>query len=331
MQATETLVLGRRDVAELLSLDECIAAVEQAFRAHAAGHSLAPGTLGIPARDGGFHIKAAGLRLERTYFVTKVNGNFFHNQERFGLPRIQGVILLCDGDNGTPLAVMDSMEITILRTGAATAVAAKHLARPDARVATICGCGNQGRVQLRSLTRVLRLERAYLHDANEAQAERMARELSVELGIEVSSKRELTAAVRESDVCVTATPAREFFLRREWVRRGTFIAAVGADSETKQELDPELFRGTTVVVDTLEQCAAIGDLHHALDAGVVTRVGVHAELSEVVGGTKPGRTRDGEITIFDSTGIALEDVAAAAVVYEKATRARRGVTVCLGK
>lgn len=331
MKADEMLVLTRRDVAELLSLDECIAAVEQAFRAHAAGHSLPPGTLGIPARDGGFHIKAAGLRLKRTYFAAKVNGNFFHNQERFGLPRIQGVIVLCDGENGSPLALMDSMEITILRTGAATAVAGKHLARPDAHVATICGCGNQGRVQLRALARVLRLERAYLHDVDEAQAERMARELSSELGIEATRARNLAAAVRESDVCVTATPSREFFLRREWVRPGMFVAAVGADSEAKQELDPELFRGTKVVVDKLEQCAAIGDLHHALDAGVVTRANVHAELSEVVSGTKPGRTREDEVTIFDSTGIALEDVAAAAVVYEKAARAARGVAVRLGK
>lgn len=331
MERNETLVLSRQDVAELLSLDECIAAVEQAFRLQAAGQTLPPGTLGIPARDGGFHIKAAGLKLERTYFGAKVNGNFFHNQERFGLPRIQGVIVLCDGENGSPLALMDSMEVTILRTGAATAVAAKHLARQDARVATICGCGNQGRVQLQSLARVLGLERAYLHDVDEAQAERMGRELSSELGLEVMATTDLPGAVGQSDVCVTSTPSRQFFLRREWVRPGTFIAAVGADSEEKQELDPVLFRGTKVVVDKFEQCAAIGDLHHALDAGVVTRADVHAELSEVVSGAKPGRVHAAEITIFDSTGIALEDVAAAVVVYEKAMRTARGVAVRLGK
>jgi ornithine cyclodeaminase/alanine dehydrogenase-like protein (mu-crystallin family) len=331
MRKEELLVLSRRDVAELLGLDECITAVDQALRMHAASGSLPPGTLGIPARDGGFHIKAAGLRLERAYFAAKVNGNFFHNQERFGLPRIQGLILLCDAENGTPLAVMDSMEITILRTGAATAVAARHLARPEARVAVICGCGNQGRVQLRALARVLRLERAFLHDVDAAQAKRMVGELAAELKMELVATTDLAGAMRQSDVCVTSTPSRQFFLRSEWVRPGTFVAGVGADSEEKQELDPALFRGATVVVDKLEQCAAIGDLHHALEAATVTRADVHAELSDVVSGAKPGRTRAEEITIFDSTGIALEDVAAAAVVYEKGVRASRGVTVPMGR
>src|SRR5215510_7703255 len=161
MKPKGTLLLGRRYVAALLSLDECIAAVEQAFKSHAEGNSLPPGVLGIHARDGGFHIKAAGLELSQPYFAAKVNGNFFQNKQRFGLPNIQGVIVLCDAENGYPLAVMDSIEITIIRTGAATGVAAKYLARSDASVATIVGCGNQGRISLRALTTVRKLETAY--------------------------------------------------------------------------------------------------------------------------------------------------------------------------
>src|SRR5215218_2220283 len=133
MQTPDTLLLSRGDVAELLSLDECIVAVEAAFRLDAEGKSLGPGVLGVHARDGGFHIKAAGLELSRTYFAAKVNANFPRNAERFGLPTIQGLIVLSDGDNGLPLAVMDSAEVTLLRTGAATAVAAKYLARPDSK------------------------------------------------------------------------------------------------------------------------------------------------------------------------------------------------------
>ena len=325
MRPQKTLLLRRTEIAALLSLDECIAAIEQAFRLHAEGRTLPPEILSIPARGGEFHIKAAGLERERLYIAAKINGNFFQNSTRFGMPNIQGIILLCDGENGYPLALMDSMEITILRTGAATAVAARRLARPDSSAATICGCGNQGRVQLRALTRVLPLKRAYAFDTDESRARRFASELSEELGIEVHAVRELAAAVRRSDIVVTCTPARQFFLRREHVAPGMFVAAVGADSAEKQELDPALVASSKIVVDSLEQCARIGELHHALEKGVVTRTAVHGELGEVVVGQKPGRISPEEIILFDSTGIALEDVAAAAIVYEKAAHGGKGV------
>src|SRR5205807_1240353 len=235
-----TLLLARTDIADLLTLDECIAAVDDAFRQHGEGKTSAPKVLGMPAIDGGFHIKAALLSSSPPYFAAKLNGNFFHNSQRFAMPNIQGLIVLCDATNGRPLAVMDSIEITILRTGAATAVAAKHLARPESKVATICGCGNQGRVQLRALQRVLSLQRVYAFDLDEAQTQRFASELSQELGIEVEAVKELATAIGKSDVCVTCTPAKKYFLQKDYVAPGTFLAAVGADNEEKQELDPQL-------------------------------------------------------------------------------------------
>jgi len=277
----------------------------------------------MPSTDGGFHIKAA-LLGSAPYFAAKLNGNFFYNQQRFAMPNIQGLIILCDATNGYPLAVMDSIEITILRTGAATAVAARHLARPDSKVATICGCGNQGRVQLRALRRVLPLEQVYAFDRDETQARAFAVELSRELGTAVEPVYDLASAVRKSDVCVTCTPAKKYFLRQEHVAPGTFIAAVGADNEDKQELDPRLLASSKVVADVLDQCVEIGDLHHAIAAGLMQRGDVHAELAEVVAGKKAGRTSQEEITIFDSTGTALQDVAAAAVVYERARQGKRG-------
>lgn len=146
-----------------------------------------------------------------------------------------------------------------------------------------------------------------------------------ELRIAVTPVQQLAGAVGESDICVTCTTARRPFLRPEDVRAGTFIAAVGADNPRKQELAPELLAANKVVVDILEQCATIGDLHHALDAGVMMRGDVYAELGEIITGRKPGRTSAEEIIIFDSTGTALQDVAAAAVVYEKAVGAGLGV------
>jgi alanine dehydrogenase len=327
---TTTLILRRRDVQQLLGMDDCIAAVEAAFRLHAEGQSLSPGVLGVRAPEGGFHIKAAGLRLGQLYFAAKTNANFPDNPRRHGLPAIQGVIVLCDADNGSPLAVMDSMEVTARRTAAATAVAAKWLARPGSSTATICGCGSQGREQLRALARVLPLRRAHAFDLDQLKAQAFARDLSRELSLDVTPTGDLSVAVRSSDVCVTCTPSRAPFLMRDHVVPGTFVAAVGADSHDKQEIDPRLMAESVIVVDVLEQCAAIGDLHHALEAGVLTREAVHAELADVVTGRKPGRRSDQEITLFDSTGTAIEDVASAVLVYEGARAAGLGLAVDLG-
>ena len=330
MKSDGTLILGRSEVASLLSLGECIAAVEEAFRLDAEGLSLPPGVLETLTEGGGFHIKAAGLRLaDRTYYAAKVNANFPQNVSRRGLPTIQGVVALYDGESGYPLALMDSIEITALRTGAATAVAAKHLARPDLRVVTVAGCGVQGRVQLRSLAQVFRLERVYAYDRDKALSGGFASEMSDGLGVEVIPVTDLAGAVGDSDVCVTCTPSRRPFLMRKHVRAGTFVAAVGADNPLKQELEPGLMASNKVVADVLEQCAAIGDLHHAIAAGAMSKSDVYAELGAIVAGRTPGRTSDDEIIVFDSTGTALQDVAAARVVYEKALAAGVGLRLDL--
>jgi ornithine cyclodeaminase/alanine dehydrogenase-like protein (mu-crystallin family) len=237
--------------------------------------------------------------------------------------------VLADARNGEALAVMDSASVTALRTGAATAVAAKFLARRDTRAATIVGAGVQGEMQLAALAAVLPLERAWLFDLDHARAETVAARAGSNLGLTVAAGSDLRAALAESDVCVTCTPARRPFVAAADVKAGTFIAAIGADAEGKQELDPALVASATVVADVLEQCAVIGELQHALAAGLLRRDDVHAELAEVVSGRRPGRTRADEITIFDSSGTALEDVAAAVVVYEKARALGRGTEVKL--
>jgi alanine dehydrogenase len=327
-----TLILARADVARLLTLDDCIAAVEGAFRAHGEGRAPAPGVLGFrfPEAGGGFHVKAAGLALGRQYFAVKTNSNFSANGQRHGLPAIQGAIALFDGGDGRLLALMDSIEITILRTGAATAVAARYLARPDSSAAAICGCGNQGRVQLESLCRVLPIRKVRAFDADPQKSESFAAEMSRKLSIQVIAEPDLSRAVADADVCVTCTPSGSPFLRREHVAPGTFVAAVGADSEEKQELDAHLVASATLVADVVEQCASIGELHHAIEAGLVSRDDPPASLGEVVAGRRPGRRSEAEVTIFDSTGTALQDVAAAAMAWERAVAAGAGLPVAVG-
>ncbi len=321
-----TLLLTRSDVADLLDLDTCIAAVEAAFRLHGEGGATT-GVLGIHVEGGGFHIKAGTLRLSRPYFAAKTNANFPTNPAR-GLPTIQGVIVLADAEVGTPLALLDSMEITTLRTGAATAVAAKYLARPDARTAAIIGCGNQGWVQLRALRRVRPLTAARVYDRDRRRAEELARVLGPELGLTIEVAEGPAAAARPSDIVVTCTSARQPILDVEDVAPGVFVAAVGADNPEKQEIAPALLAASRVVVDVLDQAATMGDLHHAIVAGVMTRDAA-TELGQIVAGRAPPRQSSDEVIVFDSTGMALQDVAAAAAIYERAKAAGRGTTVQL--
>jgi alanine dehydrogenase len=324
-----TIVLTRRDVVDLLDLGTCIEAVEQAFRLHGEGRTDAPGVLGLHVPGGGFHIKAGVLRLARPYFAAKTNANFPGNPAHHGLPTIQGVIVLADAERGTPLAVIESGEITALRTAAATAVAAKYLARPDARTAAVIGCGVQGRIQLAATHRVRPLASVLACDSDAARAATFAREMSAALGIEIRAAADAAEAARSSDIVITCTPARAPILGPADVRPGTFVAAVGADNPEKSELAPALLRRATIVVDILDQAATMGDLHHALAAGAVRREDVHAELGEVVAGRKPGRRSPEEVIVFDSTGMALQDVAAAAAVYERAMAAGRGQAISL--
>ncbi len=314
----ETALFSRGQVAEILTPDACIEAVEKAFRLLGEGKVARPETLGVPVEGGGFHVKAGAAAVDGAWFAAKINANFPANRERFGLPTIQGLVALFDAGNGRPLALLDSSELTALRTAAATAVAARYLARPDSTTATIVGCGRQAGAQLQALSRVLPLERAFALDVDRSRAESFAREKTAELSLEVIPADDLAAALSKTDVLVTCTPSRNAFVRRKDVRPGTFIAAVGADSEDKQELEEALMAASAVVVDLLPQAALIGDLHHAVARGLMRVEDVRAELGAVVAGLAAGRRSPEEITIFDSTGIALQDLAAAVAVYERA-------------
>jgi len=324
MQTESALLFNRSDVQELLSLAECIDTVEKVFHRQGEGKIPPSGILGVRTHTGGLHVKTAYLSGAKKYIVAKLNTNFPQNYARFGKPTIQGVIVLYDADNGRLLAVLDSMEITIKRTAATTAVAAKYLARQNSSVATICGCGEQARAQLRALCLILSLRKVYAFDIDSSASLRFAAQLSRELPVDIQVISSLAGAIRSSDVVVTCTATTEFFVRKEDVASGTFIAAVGTDDSHKNEIDPALISSAKVVADSLQQVCSIGDTHHAIAKGLMQKENVHAELAEVVAGMKPGRISDSEIIIFDSTGVALEDAAAAVIVFEKALTAGLG-------
>ena len=321
-----TILLGRRDIAGLMGPEDYLSAVEAGFRCHAAGEVDVPPPMHIRANGGAFHAKGAGIALDRLFVTVKLNGNFPDNPRRAGLPTIQGVLLLCDGDDGSVLAAMDSIEITSRRTAAATALAARHLAPPRVACVAICGCGEQGQAHLAALAQALQCERALVWDRDGEKALRFAREAQRALGLDVDAVRQANEATLSSQVIVTATTARAPFLTKDMVPPGAFVAAVGADSPEKSELAPDLMAGATIVVDLVEQAVAMGDLRHAIAAQAVTREDVHAELSDVIVGRKPGRSRVDEVIVFDSTGTAIQDVACAAAIWQRAVA--RGVGTC---
>jgi alanine dehydrogenase len=322
------LILSRREVARLMDYAGYVDAVEAAFRAAIDGRAVAPPAAAIHLPEGSFHAKGAALLGDPASVAIKLNGNFPNNRAANGLPTVQGVIYLADANNGRPLAVMDSIEITINRTGAATTLAARHLARPESKIATICGAGVQGRIQARAIAAALYLQRLYVWDIRPDAAAALAGGLGDELKIDVRAADNLEC-VRGSDVIVTCTSSRQAFLTHELVRPGTFIAAVGADNSDKQEIDPRLYAASLAVVDSLEQAVEIGDLRHALAAGAVDRDHVHATLGEIIAGRRPGRGDADAITLFDSTGMGLQDVAAASEIYRRACQAGVGTRLAI--
>ena len=307
----EALIITRRDISRVMKPADFLEAVELGFRAGAMGKAFSPHPMHLPMTSGGFHAKAAPLSLGRDYVALKINGNFPGNPDKFGLPTIQGAIVLFDGSNGVLLAILDSIEVTLQRTAAASALAAKLLARADSRTLLVCGCGEQARAHVGALREVLPIARCLLWDQAPARAEQLAAELD---GVAVG---DLKSAAISADVIACCTTATEPFLAADMVSPGAFIAAVGADNPDKSEIAPGLMAAATVVTDSTAQCAEMGDLHHAIDAGAMTTADVHGELGQLLAEEMSGRSSPQEIIIFDSTGTGLQDVAAAAAIYER--------------
>ena len=222
MTKRQTLVLGRADIAQTMQLSDYIDAVERAFKRSHDGLMSVPDVVHIPAPNGAFHVKSAGFIGNPPYVAVKVNGNFPNNPKLNDLPTIQGAIILCDSRDGSLLAVIDSIEVTAMRTGAATAVAAKYLAQKSASVVTIIGCGIQGRVQLQSLAEVLPLTTVYAFDNDREQREMFVTEMRDQTNLEIIPLDDFAKGTHASQVIVTCTSSRIPFLGTEHVEPGTF-------------------------------------------------------------------------------------------------------------
>ncbi len=285
--------------------------------------------LGFHAPGGSFHVKSALMKAEGTtgYFATKINANFTSNP-LVNLPTIQGVVALFESSTGKVVALIDSISLTLLRTAAASAVAARALSRADSHTLTIVGCGAQAEPHLRALAAVRPIEKVFVTDRDTAKAEGFAASFSTP-ELRIIPVARLDDCAPASDIIVTCTSSKAAFLEPRHVAAGAFVAAVGADNEDKQELSPSLMADAKVVVDSLDQCAAFGDLHHALSAGMMQRSSVHGELSEILSGAIAGRESETERIVFDSTGVAFQDVMCAVLAYDRAAELNLGTTIRL--
>lgn len=329
MTAPPLLLLSGSELDELMTIQDHLDAVELGFRALADGGADLPPPMHVHAVGGAFHAKGAALLGDRAYAAVKINGNFPGNPAVHGLPTVQGLLLLFDAETGTPLALMDSIAVTLARTAAATAVAARHLARADSSVVAIIGCGAQASHQLRYLAHLFPVREVRVHDRDPGRAAALAGGIEGSLGLAATACSTPRAASLGSDVIVTCTTATSVVLDVDDVSRGAFIAAVGADNPSKCEIAPDLMAAATVYADLLDQCVVMGDLHHALAAGTMERGDVAGELADLVSGRVPGRRDADRIIVFDSTGVGIQDAAAAIAAYERALATGAGRSIHL--
>jgi len=286
-------------------------AMREAFRADGEGRAHVPAVinLDVPAHRGEFHVKTA-LIDGVPHVAVKIASGFYDNPSK-GLPSGSGLMAVFDAATGMPTALLlDNGFLTDIRTGAAGAIAADVLAPARITTVGVIGSGLQARYQVRCLRIVRDFSRIVAWSPNAAHLDAYCREMRAE-GFAARAAATVEEVCREADVVITATPSKQPLVRTEWLRPGQHVTALGSDSPGKQELEPAcLERADLVVVDRMTQCAAFGELRHAIDAGMPPQR-VHAELGEIVAGAKTGRTSSGQITIADLTGVGFQDTAIA--------------------
>lgn len=317
MNAPPVLLLSRSAISGLATTRDYLAAMQAAFSDLARGRFEVPDVGHVPGVGGMFHIKSAQRGGSPSLAAIKVNGNFPENVAQRQLPTIQGFVALLDAECGCVLALMDSIEITARRTAAATALATKYLAKPGSRTLAMIGCGVQARYHVEALLDVAPVEAVAFCDPRDDAADAFGSRMR-ELGLQARRASDARSAVRSADIVVTVTTSTRPLLELADVGPGTFVAGVGADNPSKHELAPDLLKASRVLVDSLAQASAMGDLHHAIATGAMRAADVHGELAQLVAGEVPGRAHSDEQWVFDSTGLSIQDLAAAQMIYERA-------------
>jgi ornithine cyclodeaminase/alanine dehydrogenase len=315
------LLLNRSEIISLINMREAVDVVEEAFREYALGGVEMPprSVIMITEKGGWVGVMAAyfkGLGAVASKVVASYPNNILKGQ-----PTISGVILYMDPETGVPLAIMEATYLTALRTGAVCGVATKHLALAESEKVGVIGAGVQARFQLEAIQTVRDIRYVSVYSPNPMHRVRFAEEMGAKLDVEITPAESAAEVVRDTDILVAATSAREPVVEGRWLRAGAHINGVGSHSPATRELDSEVVRRAKVVVDSREAALReAGDLLIPIAEGVFSAEGIYAELGEVVTGAKRGRESPDEITLFKSVGVAIQDVAVAKATYDKAKR-----------
>ena len=315
-----TFLINRNVAKDLLNMPDVIRVVEDAFRAWAQDRGNMPAKAYLVVEKGDFRAMPAALPGAAGMKWVSVHPN---NPSQ-GLPTVMAVLIYNDPETGYPLAVMDATEITAYRTGATAAIASKYLARQDSHSLGIIGAGRQAYTQILAHAEVFDLRLIKVFDCSRAAIERLIKSFP-SYPLKECSLEETIA----SDIVCTLTPSRVPLVKKEWVIPGTHINAIGADAEEKEELEPSILREAIVVVDDLSQASAAGEINVPITRGLFTIDEVYATLGEIIGGEKQGRADGKVVTVFDSTGVAIADIAIAKLIYDKAKQAGSYMSVDL--
>lgn len=302
-----------RSVVPAKEIQKVIEAVERGFSDYARGNIQMP-----PKQYLDFKEYQGDLRIMPCYSsVLKLAGtkivNVHPRNPEIGLPTIAAVIVLNDAQDGKPLAVIEAAWITGIRTGAAGAIAAKYLAREDSETLGVIGAGQQAFFQIAAITKVRKIREILVYDAKEENIRKLAENLK-EIGIEI--KKAGPEETAKADILATTTPARMPIIKNEWILPGTHINAIGADAPGKEELDSEILKKAKIVIDHWEQASHSGEINVPLEKGIIGKENIYAELGDIVSGKIAGRENEKEITIFDSTGLAFQDLYTANLVWQ---------------
>ncbi|OGX29829.1 MAG: alanine dehydrogenase [Omnitrophica WOR_2 bacterium RIFCSPHIGHO2_01_FULL_52_10] len=319
----KTLILSQKDVMKIVDVKSAIGAVEEAFAEYGLGRARMPPKiyLDLPEFAGDFRAMPSYVGKFKLCTLKWVNAH--PNNATFGLPAVMAVLIVSDPKTGFPLAIMDGTLATSLRTGAGGAVAAKYLARRNSRVVALVGCGVQARSQLAALREIFKIKEVRVWGHQKILAARFIRTMR-KPGEAMTVAANIQECVEGADIVVTTTPSRKPIIQSQWIKDGTHINAIGADAPGKEELDPRILKRARVVVDDPEQASHSGEINVPVAKGLFKLKDIPATLGEIVAGKKKGRTGPGQVTVFDSTGLAIQDTAVASLIYKAAVKKKLG-------
>jgi alanine dehydrogenase len=324
----ETLILTDDEVKKLLSISEVVEAVESAFKQKGLGRVQMPAKIYLYYKKYNGDLRAMPTFLEDLDIsAVKIVNVHPDNPTKNDIPTVMAVIILIDPTTGAPIAIMGGTTITDMRTGAAGSIAAKYLARNDFKTIGLVGAGAQARTQLMALLEVYKkLEEVRVWSRTEETKKNFVTETQQAYGnfIRVIPAASIRKAVEGADIVVTTTPSRKPLVTDDMVSAGMHINCIGADAVGKEELDPNILKRAKIVVDDWEQASHSGEINVPLSRGIITKDNIWAEIGEIVTGLKPGRQRQDEITVFTSTGLAVQDAVTAKIAYSKAIAAKVG-------